>query len=42
MPGLVWVTPSQVAIVIDPLAGAEEMADQAIDDLFRVVAPAKK
>ena len=39
---LVWVTPSQVAIVIDPLAGAEEMADQAIDDLFRVVAPAKK
>ncbi len=39
---LVWVTPSQAAIVIDPLAGAEEMADDAIDNLFVAVPPAKK
>ncbi|MEI7684785.1 MAG: VIT domain-containing protein [Planctomycetota bacterium] len=38
---LVWVTPSQAAIVIDPTTGAEEMTDAEIDALF-VAVPAKK
>jgi Ca-activated chloride channel family protein len=37
---LVWVTPSQDALVIDTNAGAEEMPDADIDRLF--VAPKKK
>jgi Ca-activated chloride channel family protein len=36
---LVWVTPSQGALVIDANAGAEEMPDADIDRLF--VAPKK-
>ena len=38
---LVWVTPSEVALVLDPAAGAEEMTDAEIDNLF-VAAPANK
>jgi hypothetical protein len=37
---LVWVTPSQDALVLDTSAGAEEMSDADIDRLF--VAPKKK
>jgi Ca-activated chloride channel family protein len=39
---LVWVTPSQVALVIDPTAGAETMTDADIDALFVRVEPKKK
>ena len=38
---LVWVSPSQVALVIDQANGQEELTDAAIDALF-VAAPAKK
>lgn len=31
---LVWVTPSNTALVIDTTTGAEEMSDEAIDALF--------
>lgn len=33
---VVWVTPSGIALVIDTTAAQEEMADSAIDKLFRV------
>jgi len=39
---LVWVSPSQVALVLDPAAGAEEMADADIDNLFVATPPMNK
>jgi len=39
---LVWVSPSQTAIVIDPTSGAEEMTDVEIANLFRAAPATKK